>query len=276
MWDVIAAVSLFVYRLSLPIITFGADVNTTIYGVEVGTTVMFSVEQYKAALTGAQSKMKKQDFDMLAALYAAPDRSMTAPQLAAAICQPKYQPVNIRYGKLGHLFSDTIQLKPKLRTNGKYCWWRVLSSGKQSKTEKGFLWTMHPQLAQALEELGIVSVTGSALPEEVNPECVYIEGATKQVTVNAYERNKEARDECIAHYGAKCSVCCFDFGQTYGKVGVGYIHVHHLRQLASIGEEYAVDPIKDLLPVCANCHAIVHRRTPPFSVEEVQAMLNKS
>ena len=87
------------------------------------------------------------------------------------------------------------------------------------------------QLTQISEEPGIVGTTDIALPEEVNIEATYYEGAVRQVVVNAYERNSQAREKCIAHYGAYCFICRFDFGKVYGQVGTGYIHVHHLRQL---------------------------------------------
>jgi hypothetical protein len=111
--------------------------------------------------------------------------------------------------------------------------------------------------------------------DDVDPEEVYREGAVRQVIVNAYERNSQARAQCIAHYGPRCSICGFDFEKVYGAVGAGYIHVHHLRQLADIGEQYKVNPISDLRPVCANCHAIIHLRTPPYSIDEVIEMRKK-
>ena len=54
---------------------------------------------------------------------------------------------------------------------------------------------------------------------------------------------------------------------------LGYVHVHHLKPLASIGREYVVNPVSDLLPVCANCHAVIHLRTPPYEISEVITML---
>jgi predicted HNH restriction endonuclease len=69
-------------------------------------------------------------------------------------------------------------------------------------------------------------------------------------------------------------VCGYSFGATYGNSAVGYIHVHHLKPLASIGEEYIIDPIKDLRPICANCHAVIHLRQPPYSLEEIKDMLH--
>ncbi|WP_409574836.1 HNH endonuclease [Thiobacillus sp.] len=56
-------------------------------------------------------------------------------------------------------------------------------------------------------------------------------------------------------------MCGFSFADTYGRHAETYIQVHHLVPLASIGQEYRIDPIKDLLPVCANCHAVIHLET---------------
>lgn len=136
---------------------------------------------------------------------------------------------------------------------------------------------MHFQLVQALEAIDWVENPTHIFPEEITEaeaETLY-EGSVRQVAVNAYERNPEARRKCIAYYGARCYVCCFDFEKEYGEAGRGLIHVHHERPLASIGEEYEVDPVNDLKPVCPNCHAIIHRRKQSYSIAEVKEMLRK-
>jgi hypothetical protein len=112
-----------------------------------------------------------------------------------------------------------------------------------------------------------------SFPDEVGNAEAFVEGAVASVTVNSFERNREAREACIRHYGSKCVVCAFDFQQAYGQLGLGFIHVHHLVELSSIRREYKVDPIRDLRPVCPNCHAMLHRRVPPLSVEELQRIL---
>lgn len=106
-------------------------------------------------------------------------------------------------------------------------------------------------------------------PDEIPQPALYPEGATRKIAVNAYERNSAARAQCIAHYGATCAVCAFNFGETYGEMAEGFIHVHHLTPLATIKKGYEVDPIADLRPVCPNCHAVLHMRTPPFAVNEL-------
>lgn len=67
-------------------------------------------------------------------------------------------------------------------------------------------------------------------------------------------------------------VCDLDFGESYGPDGTGFIHVHHIEPLAGSGGERSVDPATDLVPVCPNCHAMLHRRSPPFSLDEVRKM----
>ncbi|HZI88576.1 MAG TPA: hypothetical protein VFD48_17210 [Pyrinomonadaceae bacterium] len=87
-------------------------------------------------------------------------------------------------------------------------------------------------------------------PDEIEDGQDLYEGASRQVWVNAYERNPKARKKCIDHYGHTCSVCGFDFEKEYGWIGREYIHVHHLRALSDIDARYKVDPIKDLRPIC--------------------------
>ncbi len=119
---------------------------------------------------------------------------------------------------------------------------------------------------------------GTLLPlaEEVSEALMLHEGATKQIMINAYERNAEARKQCLAHHGTRCTVYDFDFAATYGPVGAGFIHVHHLRPLATIGAAYAVDPIADLRPICPNCHAIIHHHNPPYTIEQVRRFLHEA
>ncbi|MEG4286924.1 HNH endonuclease [Microcoleus sp. A006_D1] len=113
-------------------------------------------------------------------------------------------------------------------------------------------------------------------PDEVDSVQTFREGAVRQVLVNAYERDPKARQKCIDSHGSSCSICGFDFGRAFGQVGKGFIHVHHLRPLSEIAEEYEIDPIKDLRPVCPNCHAMIHRRSPPFTIEEIKMLLKSA
>jgi 5-methylcytosine-specific restriction protein A len=113
-------------------------------------------------------------------------------------------------------------------------------------------------------------------PDELEPGLTYPEGAKRSVRVNAYERNPRAQLACLAHHGDECVVCGMDFVSRYGRIGKGFIHVHHTRPVSTIGEEYKVDPVADLVPVCPNCHAMLHRTNPPRSVAALKRLLKNS
>ena len=104
---------------------------------------------------------------------------------------------------------------------------------------------------------------------------VYFEGTPTEIRLTKYERNPYARRKCIEHYGYSCVICGFDFEETYGERGREYIHVHHLEMIAKAGKSYIIDPIEDLRPVCANCHAIIHRKKEPLSIDTVRDMLGE-
>lgn len=113
------------------------------------------------------------------------------------------------------------------------------------------------------------------LPDEDEEGTRYTEGAVRTVVVNRYERDLKGRKACIQHYGATCTICGFDFAQVYGDIGQGFIHVHHITELSSIGKEYSLDPVKDLRPVCPNCYAMIHQKKPAYSLDEIRASIQK-
>lgn len=102
------------------------------------------------------------------------------------------------------------------------------------------------------------------------------EGNFAERLVNIYERNPRARVICIAHHGKICVCCGFNFFEVYGDIGKDFIHVHHLKLISEAKEEYELDPIRDLRPVCPNCHAMIHRKDPPFTIEEIRSMMSKN
>lgn len=113
-------------------------------------------------------------------------------------------------------------------------------------------------------------------PESPSSIIKYAEGKSKTVTAKTYDRSPHARQACLEYYGYSCEICNFNFESAYGDIGRGYIEVHHLRQLADIGKEYLIDPVEDLRPVCANCHRMLHKRRPPFAIEDLKVKHSNS
>ena len=101
----------------------------------------------------------------------------------------------------------------------------------------------------------------------------FIEGSATQASQTRYERNIYARNECLNYYGYSCSVCNFNFEKFYGNLGYKFIHVHHLIKVATIKQEYQVNPVQDLRPVCPNCHSMLHKQNPPLTIDELKEIL---
>lgn len=116
-------------------------------------------------------------------------------------------------------------------------------------------------------------------PEELPDSASLWEGATTTIHVNRFERDSKLREKCVQELGYKCKVCGFDFRATYGEIGQGFIHVHHRVSLAKFRDAHEVDPVKDLIPVCPNCHAMLHRSrdaAKPRTVRELQKLMKNA
>ena len=115
-------------------------------------------------------------------------------------------------------------------------------------------------------------------PEMVNEDANAYEGIKKSVIVNKYERSSIARNKCIQHHGTLCKICSLDFSELYGDLGKGFIHVHHILPIHKIGKEYKVNYIEDLIPVCPNCHAMLHRKIDgkEVGIEELTIILERN
>ncbi|MGW8180014.1 MAG: HNH endonuclease [bacterium] len=55
-----------------------------------------------------------------------------------------------------------------------------------------------------------------------------------------------------------CKVCGFDFKETYGDLGEGFIECHHATPLSEL-QPGSKTRLQDLALVCANCHWRLHR-----------------
>jgi 5-methylcytosine-specific restriction protein A len=68
-------------------------------------------------------------------------------------------------------------------------------------------------------------------------------------------------------------VCKVNPSIIYGPEAADLIEVHHKLPLSEIKEGYVVDAINDLVPVCPNCHAMIHHGGISRTVDEVRALI---
>lgn len=110
--------------------------------------------------------------------------------------------------------------------------------------------------------------------EEENSELMP-EGGSSTVVLNRYERNRVNRELCLSANGYNCMICGFNFQAKYGSIGEHFIHVHHIVPVSEMKTEYLINPVKDLIPVCPNCHAMLHRVLPPLTPDELKDIILK-
>lgn len=93
------------------------------------------------------------------------------------------------------------------------------------------------------------------------------------------ERNRSLAMAAKKFHGTVCMVCGFDFEARYGELGAGYIEAHHVVPFADLVKEpepVLLNPMTDFVVVCANCHRMLHRRSPALSPAQLNAMLKPS
>ena len=99
------------------------------------------------------------------------------------------------------------------------------------------------------------------------------EGAYYYKLVKRYERSRINRAACIEIQGTSCRICNFSFGDVFSDLGKGFIHIHHILPVSEMGGSYILNPGTDLIPVCPNCHAMLHRKQPALLPNELKNIL---
>lgn len=88
------------------------------------------------------------------------------------------------------------------------------------------------------------------------------EGERKHITkeMDVIRRNPQLRQQCIDRYGYQCQCCGMDFAEMYGEeLGANFIEVHHLKPISTFETEgIPKDFVKNLVPLCSNCHSMIH------------------
>lgn len=126
--------------------------------------------------------------------------------------------------------------------------------------------------------IGMILSLLDIVPLDGSDEAIegYEEGNKAEIMANKYERNPINRVICLRKYGYQCQVCGFDFSAIYGDIGKDFIHVHHIVPVSKMGEHYIVNPLTELIPVCPNCHAMLHKKDPPYSIDELKGQIIKN
>jgi 5-methylcytosine-specific restriction enzyme A len=201
-----------------------------------------------------------------------PSRKVIKSRLIDLLSQHGRLHVDKIYDHLAELFLLT-DVEKSIRRSGDLLYKHEIRWAKQELVQEGLIARPDVSGRSCWQLFGNGLSAVESRPDELNRAMSYLEGSAIQVLVNRYERNPAARLECLSHHGYSCCVCNYNFESYFGAIGKNVIHVHHLYPISSIGTEYQLDPIEDLVPICPNCHQMIHRRDPPFSINELKAIM---
>lgn len=164
--------------------------------------------------------------------------------------------------------TETIHLLKINNTNGEYT--RII----QALQRKVIDYSISPQdFVEVNEQL--LNDIDTEIEDDIPPtDLVGQEGSYKLSLHKVYERDSQLRQNALLEYGLYCQICGFNFEESYGELGKGFIEVHHITPLHKLKGLSSTNSIEDLIPVCANCHRMFHRNknnTP--TPDEIKALI---
>jgi hypothetical protein len=108
------------------------------------------------------------------------------------------------------------------------------------------------------------------------------EGFTKFTQIKTKARSRKLVEIAKDYYSKDgkiyCAACNFNFEDFYGEIGKGYIEIHHIEPIFAKEdnfEQLAKEALSKVVPVCANCHRIIHRQQDKLlSISSLQELVS--
>jgi predicted HNH restriction endonuclease len=204
------------------------------------------------------------------------DGPCSAEKLSDRLSLKHYVRANNLLGCAGHKVFNASPKDSRVRSwRRSGGWYNVIAPGEWASDNK-FYWYIRAAIQRAFTSLcwdAPLRKNETIAVADFDPR---FEGAKKRRLMSARERDPQLKAACIRIHGYNCSICGINLGTVYGQLGRNFIQVHHLESLSSRKAPSKTDPMKDLIPVCPNCHSIIHRGRRVRSPREVKAALKKA
>jgi predicted HNH restriction endonuclease len=194
--------------------------------------------------------------------------------LAKALGYRDESPANLHIGSIGRYFCEQLDILPDYNYSHRGRILPAYFTAVHGYYKNG--WDLLPNLRKAMEQLGWTTQAAIAghdilvTEEQLLDRTLFKEGKLLQVQVNRYERDPKARKACLALHKPYCAGCAVDFKKLYGDDINDIIHVHHVKPLAGYNKKRVTDVAKDLIPLCPNCHAVVHSGKKLMTIAELK------
>ena len=158
---------------------------------------------------------------------------------------------------------------------------------KQNKDILTYLLINDFSYSDLAENLKIVEENKDKKKIEIFDENIIITEGLKKITeIAIYERSKKLRDYAIQYFTDEgrisCNCCFFNFADFYGEeIGSGFIEIHHIKPIftyeGSDMDNTLEQAIQNLMPVCSNCHRMIHRNwEKPLEIQYLIHNINQN
>lgn len=203
------------------------------------------------------------------------DGPLSAKDIAAQLRLAHHVRANSILGRAGRKLFETNPLefrsrgwKPWAEDSG---WYHVVAPGERSNPKASFLWFLREEIKHTIQDLGWAAPAKEKT--KYTTKRIAYEGAEILRLITTRERNPILRQACIEQHGCRCFACKIDFQEAYGAIGKGFIHVHHLEPISVRQGKRNTNARTDMVPVCPNCHAMIHRYGQNRTIRTIQQAL---
>lgn len=194
---------------------------------------------YREALRDIQLSTTARDF--LIAHYYAANRQASMESLAEAVGYDTHAPANLHYGAFAHKLAETLPAVPSDVLDGEYDnWMQAIASSRGERNQEGhFLWTLRPEVAQALEQLGWVSPDGDDPAAPAVSEVTQPGSTTREAVVQARRGQGLFRRRVLQYWGGRCAVS--------GCMLTSILVASHIKPWSDSGDAERLDGFNGLL-----------------------------
>jgi 5-methylcytosine-specific restriction protein A len=239
---------------------------------------MITVKQYQKALQSLTDGRK----NILKLLYEI-EPAADANEIAEKLGYKGFGGANLQIGNIGKAICKFLDIQPDLTgynesvQEGGY----FIVIHRQYRDDQGIYWDMEPNLIAAIERLDWVNKNTKTnyeiLSTEIAEENIetFPEGTLIPVLIDRFERDKKAREIALKIHGSLCKGCKIDFKKQYGDDIDPIIHIHHIIPLSMLIKGRKTNPQTDLIPLCPNCHAVIHSKSELMTLKELQQRIKR-
>lgn len=161
----------------------------------------------------------------------------------------------------------------------------VYSGGVWAITDKGRRYLEENEsIYDSLKSQGFQEVDISKEVDTDFKNLIVEEGKLEVRNITQRKRSNKLREIAIKELETKnkgdlfCEVCLFDFFKKYGEFGKGFIEIHHknpMHEKDIQGDKTKVkDALKEVAPLCSNCHRMIHRKKDKMlTIEELKELI---